>query len=82
MTAFTRILVGAALTAGVTGCMNLDAPTQCAAGACDASTDAEYAQKSARILRDNAAAQAFYAKLGFALDEAVAMGKRLERDEP
>ena len=35
-----------------------------------------------QIRTSNAAAQAFYAKLGFALDEAVAMGKRLERDEP
>ncbi len=35
-----------------------------------------------QVRGDNRAALAFYQKLGFAVDDAVSLGKRLERDDP
>jgi ribosomal protein S18 acetylase RimI-like enzyme len=35
-----------------------------------------------QVRNDNAQALAFYERIGFAVDAAVSLGKRLERDEP
>jgi ribosomal protein S18 acetylase RimI-like enzyme len=35
-----------------------------------------------QVRNDNAEALAFYERIGFAVDAAVSLGKRLERDEP